>query len=266
MLALLRIPVKPDIAGPVCQNAAEIAMAKVPQHQLYENLAQVGRALGNGSRLELLERLAQAEASVETLAQGIGLTTANASQHLQNLRRAGLVTARRESQQMIYRLTDERTISLIALMRDIAETNLAEVERMVSRVFGESDSEGALEPISRETLKAGIERGELTLLDVRPSDEYWAGHLPGAIHAPLDELDRMLESLPKNEEIVAYCRGPYCALSHEAVQRLRQLGFRVRRFDNGVAEWRAAGLPIETGERAASQPSRHGLPPGRLSS
>lgn len=227
-------------------------MAEASQHQLYENLAQVGRALGNGRRLELLERLAQAEASVETLAQGIGLTTANASQHLQNLRRAGLVTARRDSRQMIYRLTDERIISLIALMRDIAETNLAEVERMVSRVFGDSDSEGALEPMSRETLKAGIERNSLTLLDVRPSHEYRAGHLPGAIHAPLDQLDQMLESLPKDQEIVAYCRGPYCALSREAVQRLNRLGFRIRRFDDGVAEWRAAGFPIETGERPVS--------------
>lgn len=224
----------------------------VSQRQLYDSLAQVGRALGNGSRLELLERLAQAEASVETLAQVSDLTTANASQHLQHLRRAGLVTARRERRQMIYRLTDERIVSLIALMRDVAETNLAEVERMVSQLFGESDSAGALEPMSREALKAGIERDELTLLDVRPEDEYRAGHLPGAVHAPLEQLEQMLASLPKDQEIVAYCRGPYCALSHEAVQRLRRLGLRVRRFEEGVAEWKAAGLPVEGVDQAAS--------------
>ncbi len=222
------------------------------QEQLYDSLAQVGRALGNGSRLALLERLAQAEASVETLARVSDLTTANASQHLQHLRRAGLVTARRDSRQMIYRLTDERIVSVIALMRAVAETNLAEVERMVSQLFGESASEGALEPMSREALKAGIERDELTLLDVRPEDEYRAGHLPGAVHAPLEQLDQMLESLPTDQEIVAYCRGPYCALSHEAVQRLRRLGIRVRRFEEGVAEWKAAGLPIESAEQAAS--------------
>lgn len=224
----------------------------VSQRQLYDSLAQVGRALGNGSRLELLERLAQAEASVETLAQVSDLTTANASQHLQHLRRAGLVTARRERRQMIYRLTDERIVSLIALMRDVAETNLAEIERMVSQLFGESDSAGALEPMSREALKAGIERDELTLLDVRPEDEYRAGHLPGAVHAPLEQLEQMLASLPKDQEIVAYCRGPYCALSHEAVQRLRRLGLRVRRFEEGVAEWKAAGLPVEGVDQAAS--------------
>lgn len=216
-----------------------------PRHQLLDGLAQVGRALGNGSRLALLERLAQAEAPVETLARVAELPVANASQHLQHLRRAGLVTARREGRQMVYRLTDDRVVSLIDLMRQVAESNIAEVERMVSQLFSESDPDGALEPISRDVLRAGLKRGELTLLDVRPEDEYREGHLPGAIHAPIGELDQLLSRISVDQEVVAYCRGAYCALSHDAVRRLRELGYRVRRIEEGFAEWKAAGLPVD---------------------
>jgi len=136
-------------------------------------------------------------------------------------------------------------VQLVGLLGDIAETNLAEAERLVSRLFSEEDADGALEPVSRETLRAGLERGEVTLLDTRPEDEYRAGHLPGAINAPLDQLDQILDQLPRDREIVAYCRGPYCALSHEVVQRLTELGFRVRRFEEGFPEWKAAGLPVQ---------------------
>ncbi|MEX1199081.1 MAG: metalloregulator ArsR/SmtB family transcription factor [Pseudohongiellaceae bacterium] len=217
----------------------------ISRHELFDTLAIVARALGNGNRLELLERLAQAEAPVETLAAAASLSVGNASQHLQQLRRAGLVTARREGRQMIYRLTDDRIILLMGLIRDVAESNLAEAERLVSRLFDDSDADGALEPVSRDELCAALERSAVTLLDVRPADEYRSGHLPGAVNLPMEELDHALEVLPREQEIVAYCRGPYCVLSHQAVQHLRRLGFRVRRFEEGLPEWRAAGLPVE---------------------
>lgn len=217
----------------------------VTQTDLFDTLAVLGRALGSGHRLQLLQRLAQTEASVDVLARSAGLSVGNASQHLQHLRRAGLITARRNGRQMIYRLTDERIVTLMRLMGEVAENNLAEVERMVGRLFGEADAGGALEPMSREALWRAIERHEVTLLDVRPEDEYRGGHLPGAINAPLDQLDRMLDHLPDDREIVAYCRGPWCALSQEAVRRLRELGFRVRRFEEGFPEWKAAGFPVE---------------------
>lgn len=214
------------------------------QQDLFDTLAQVARALGNGHRLALLERLAQSSAAVETLASATDLSIGNASQHLQQLRRAGLVTASRSGKQMIYRLTDERIITLLGLLRQVAETNLAEMERLVSHLFADDDAAGALEAVSSSELLAGLERGEVALLDVRPADEYEAGHLPEAINIPLEQLEAMLDSLPRDKEIVAYCRGPYCALSHEAVQRLRQLGYRVRRFEAGYPEWKAAGLPV----------------------
>ena len=214
------------------------------QQDLLDTLAQVARALGNGHRLALLERLAQGDASVETLANTADLTIGNASQHLQHLRRAGLVTAQRSGKQMIYRLTDERIVNLMGLLRQVAETNLAEMERLVSRLFAEDDADGALKAVGRDELLAGLASGEVALLDVRPEEEYEAGHLPEAINIPLEQLEDMLGKLPRDREIVAYCRGPYCVLSHEAVQRLRQLGYRVRRFEEGYPEWKAAGLPI----------------------
>ncbi|MCK8515524.1 metalloregulator ArsR/SmtB family transcription factor [Methylonatrum kenyense] len=214
------------------------------QQDLLDTLAQVARALGNGHRLALLERLAQGDAPVETLANTTDLTIGNASQHLQHLRRAGLVTAQRSGKQMIYRLTDGRIINLLGLLRQVAETNLAEMERLVSRLFPENDADGVLEAVSRDELLAGLASGEVALLDVRPEEEYEAGHLPEAINIPLAQLEEMLCKLPHDREIVAYCRGPYCVLSHEAVKRLRQLGYRVRRFEEGYPEWKAAGLPI----------------------
>ena len=214
------------------------------QQDLLDKLAQVARALGNGHRLALLERLAQGEAPVETLATTANLTIGNASQHLQHLRRAGLVTAQRCGKQMIYRLTDERIVTLMGLIRQVAETNLAEMERLVSRLFAEDDADGALEAVIRDELLASLASGEVALLDVRPEQEYEAGHLPEAINIPLEQLEAMLDKLPRDREIVAYCRGPYCVLSHEAVKRLRQLGYRVRRFEEGYPEWKAAGLPV----------------------
>lgn len=214
------------------------------QLALFDTLAQVARALGSGHRLALLERLAQGEAAVETLAGTADLTIGNASQHLQHLRRAGLVTAQRSGKQMIYRLTDERVVTLLGLLRQVAETNLAEMERMVGRLFAEDDASGALQAVTREELLAGLSSGQVALLDVRPEEEFEAGHLPEAINIPLEQLESMLDKLPADREIVAYCRGPYCVMSHQAVMRLQRLGYRVRRYEEGYPEWKAAGLPV----------------------
>lgn len=214
------------------------------RQDLFDTLAKIGKALGSGHRLMLLERIAQGEASVETLASAADLTVGNASAHLQHLRRAGLVTATRAGKQMLYRLTDQRIVTLMSLMREVAETNLAEMERLVSRLFADDNADGALEAVSRDELLAGLRTGSVALLDVRPENEFAAGHLPQAINIPLEQLESMLDKLPRDREIVAYCRGPYCVLSHEAVQRLRKLGYQVRRFDEGFPEWKAAGLPV----------------------
>lgn len=214
------------------------------QQDVLDTLAQVARAMGNGHRLALLERLAQMDAPVESLASKTNLTVGNASQHLQQLRRAGLVTASRSGKQMIYRLTDERIVTLMSLLRQVAETNLAEMERLVSQLFADDDAGGAMKAVSRQELLAGLELEEVVLLDVRPEEEYAAGHLPEALNIPLASLETMLDQLPRDREIVAYCRGPYCSLSHEAVMWLRERGFRVRRFAEGFPEWKAAGLPL----------------------
>lgn len=214
------------------------------QQDLLDTLALVGKALGNGHRLALLERLAQSEAPVETLANRADLTVGNTSAHLQHLRRAGLVTATRAGKQIIYRLTDERIITLINLMREVAETNLAQMERLVGQLFASDDPDGTLEAVSRDELLACLRAGSAALLDVRSEQEYLRGHLPDAINLPLDQLESMLDSLPRDREIVAYCRGPYCVLSHQAAERLRKLGFRARRYQEGFPQWKAAGLPV----------------------
>ena len=214
-----------------------------PKRALFEQFAAVARTLGNSHRLELLELLAQGERSVESLADLTGLTIANTSQHLQNLRRAGLVATRREGKRIFYRLADEEVVSLLGSLRQVAERNLAQVERIVASYFRERDS---LEPISREELVRRTRRGLVTLIDVRPAEEYTAGHIPGAINVPLKELARRLKEFPSATEVVAYCRGPYCVLSYEAVWALRHRGFKARRLEDGYPEWKIAGLPVET--------------------
>lgn len=214
------------------------------RQDILDMLAQVAKALGNGHRLAILERLAQTEASVDTLATDVTLTVGNTSAHLQHLRRAGLVSASRSGKHIIYRLTDERIVTLISLLRQVAETNLAEMERLLSRLFATDDAGGSLEAVSQADLLVGLRQGCFTLLDVRSKEEYQAGHLPDAINIPFDELEKLLETLPREREIVAYCRGPYCVLSHQAAERLRNLGYRVRRFTEGYPQWKAAGLPI----------------------
>jgi ArsR family transcriptional regulator len=197
--------------------------------------------LGHAHRLELLEQLAQGERSVEALAQKTGLSIANASQHLQRMRRAGMVTARRDRKFVYYRLADDAALDLLAALGRLAERNMAEVERLMRDYFHDRD---AMEAISREGLLRRMRAGTVTVLDVRPEDEFALGHLPGAMNIPLRALEARLAELDPSREIVAYCRGPYCVLSYEAVAALRARGFKVRRLQDGLPEWRAAGLPI----------------------
>lgn len=213
-----------------------------PKLELYAQFSVVAKALGQAHRLALLELAAQGERSVDSLAESAGLSVANASQHLQQLRQAGLVVARRAGRQVLYRLTDDSVLDLIAALHLVAERNLAGVQRIKESYFHERDS---LEPVTREDLVDRMRDGLVTVLDVRPAEEYAAGHVPGAINVRLDELERRLCELPRDQEIVAYCRGPYCVMSFEAVATLRARGYKVRRMLNGYPEWKAAGLPVE---------------------
>lgn len=212
-----------------------------PKQVLYGQFAEVAKALGHGHRLEILELLAQGERSVEALAERAALSLANASQHLRLMRRAGLLVSRRDGKRILYRLSGSSVLDLAAALRRVAEENLAEVRDTVGGYFRERD---ALEPVSRKELARRLKDGLVTVLDVRPEDEFAAGHLPKAVNIPLRQLARRLRDLPKNREIVAYCRGPYCVLAFEAVALLRDRGFKVRRLEDGYPEWKAAGLPV----------------------
>ena len=211
---------------------------------LFAQFARVAKALGHGHRLELLELLAQGERSVEVLARLTALSVANASQHLQQLRRAALVTSRKSGHFAFYRLADTGVVALVASLRRVAEHNLAEVERLVSCYLHSMDS---FEPVSARELLQRARQGVVTVLDVRPPEEFAAGHLPNAVNIPLKELTRRLGELPRNQEVVAYCRGPYCVLAYEAVAELRRHGFTAWRLEDGLPEWRLAGLPVEVG-------------------
>ncbi len=209
---------------------------------LLAQFALVAKTLSHPDRLELLEHLAQGERSVEALAQRVGLAMANASHHLQQLRRAGLVTTRREGKFIFYALADDSVLALLAALRRVAETGLAEVDRIIGDYFASRDS---LEPVSRNELMERIRAGAVTVLDTRPADEYAAAHLPGALNVPPEALESHLANFDPGQEIVAYCRGPYCVLSFEVVAKLRTRGFTVRRLEDGLPEWKAAGLPVE---------------------
>ena len=213
-----------------------------PSLTMFEHFATVARALGNPYRLLLLQLLGQNETAVEVLAERAGLTVGNASQHLQRLRRAGLVVARKEGQRVLYRLADDAVLDLLGALRKIAQGNLAEVRQLIQSYFHERDR---LEPVSRTELLRRIRGKEVTVLDVRSPQEFSAGHLPGAINIPLDDLSWRLKDLPLSQEVIAYCRGPYCALSYEAVAELRKHGYQALRLEDGYPEWRAAGLPVE---------------------
>ena len=218
-------------------------MSSTPKQALFAEFASVARALGHPHRLELLEHLAQGERSVETLAGGTDLSVANASQHLQQLKRGGLVTTRRDGKFVLYRLADESVLTLLASLRRVAEHNLAEVDRIVRSYFNDRDD---MEPVSREELLKRSRDGLVTVLDVRPADEFALGHVLGAVNIPLQELEARLTELDPAQEVVAYCRGAYCMLSFEAVAALRARGFNVRRLEDGFPEWKAAGLSVES--------------------
>ncbi|WP_246832517.1 metalloregulator ArsR/SmtB family transcription factor [Thioclava sp. DLFJ4-1] len=209
---------------------------------LLEEYALVARALSAPARLMLLEQLAQNERRVEALAEKTGLTVANCSQHLQQLRRAGLVTSRRDGKAIIYRLTDARTLTLLGVLGDVAERNLAQVGEILR---GISNGEDAPEPINRNELAARLSEGSVTVLDVRPADEFADAHIPGALNMAVTELGKFLTDLDRNTEIVAYCRGPYCVYAHQAVAFLRKNGFNARRLDGGLPEWREDGRAIQ---------------------
>ncbi|MDZ7803151.1 metalloregulator ArsR/SmtB family transcription factor [Thiohalophilus sp.] len=214
------------------------------KHDLFAQFARVGKALGNGNRLEILEYLAQGERSVEALANVAGLTVANTSQHLQHLRQAGLVTTRKEGLKVYYRLSSNDVLDLIDALRRVAEHHVAEVEQLINSYLTVKDD---LEPIPRDELLARARDGHVTVIDVRPPEEYAAGHLPGAVNIPLSELEQRLAELGENrdQEIVAYCRGPHCVLAFDAVARLREKGLKARRLEDGYPEWKTAGLPVE---------------------
>lgn len=218
------------------------------KERLYGQYARVGRGLANPHRLEILELLAQAERTVDSLAAELGLSTANTSQHLQGLKRAGLVETRREGLFIHYRLADPAVFELSQALRVVAERRLAELEQLVRNHFQRS----AGEAVSMQDLLARARRGDVIVLDTRPVREYAAGHIAGAISLPVDDLQRRLRSLPKRTEYVAYCRGPYCVYADRAVELLKRSGRRARRLHDGFPEWKAAGLPVEVGAERQS--------------
>lgn len=216
--------------------------SRSPKGLLFSHFAALARVLGSEHRLELLELLAQGEQPVEELTERTGLSFANVSQHLQLLRKSGLVAGRREGKNVHYRLQDGPIVEALTALRALAEHNVAEVRDVIDSYFTKLDS---LEPISSGELLVRLRNDSVTVLDVRPRDEFATGHLPGALNIELGALEAMLAELPTDREIVAYCRGPFCVLSYQAVQILRSRGFAVRRLAQGFPEWKAAGLPIE---------------------
>ncbi len=213
-----------------------------PKHQLNEQFAQIAKALSHAHKLELLELLAQGERSVEVLANVADFTVANTSRHLQQLRRAGLIASRKEGLYVFYRLAGNDVIDLLRSLRRTGQRHITEVNDVVIGYFNDRDS---LEPVSRKQLLRRSNDGLVTILDVRPSEEYAVGHIPGALNVPLGDIEQCLANIPKEQEIIAYCRGEYCVLAFEAVAKIRKKGFTARRLEEGFPEWKAAGLPVE---------------------
>ncbi len=212
------------------------------KQELFAQFAQVAKALAHGNRLELLEFLAQREYSVEDLSRASGLSVANTSQHLQLLRQAGLVPTRKQGVKVIYRLSGEDVVALVGLLRTVTERHLAEVERLMAIYLHSKDS---MEPVGAQELVKRVKEGSAVALDVRPHEEYAAGHISGAIGIPLRDLEQRIVELPKHQEIIAYCRGPYCVLAFQAVAALREKGFKARRLEFGFPEWKYEGYKIE---------------------
>ena len=212
------------------------------KQDLFAQFARVGKAMSNGNRLELLEFIAQGERSVEDLAKVSGLSVANTSQHLQQLRQAGLIACTKRGLKVFYRLSGNDVIDLFNSLRNVAERHLADVQQLVNTFLTVKDD---LEPIPATELLGRVRDGLVTVLDVRPSEEYDAGHVPGAINVPLSELEEHLNELDTTHDVVAYCRGPHCVLAFDAVEKLRQKGITAHRMEDGFPEWKSAGLPVE---------------------
>lgn len=212
------------------------------KHALFEQFSRVAKAMSNGNRLELLEYLAQGERSVDALAGISGMTVANTSQHLQQLRQAGLVTTRKVGQKVYYQLSGDDVTDLLGALQQVAESRLADVERLVNTYLSVKDN---LEPVPASQLLERARDGLVMVLDVRPREEYAAGHLPGAINIPIEELEEHLNDLDQSLEIVAYCRSPHCVLAFDAVAKLRRKGVNARRLQGGFPEWKSEGLPVE---------------------
>ena len=221
-----------------------LAPHRIFKDRLYGQFARIGKALGSPHRLEVLELLAQGERTVDSLATEIGLSLANASQHLRALRHAALVESRKDGLFVYYRLADPTVFDLCAAIRRVAEGRLAELERIVHDYFGDRTTP---EPVGMQELLARTRSNEVVILDTRPANEYEAGHIAGAISVPIDELQRRLKELPKDKDYVAYCRGPYCVYADRAVEMLRSRKRRARRLIEGFPEWRAAGFPTARG-------------------
>ncbi len=211
---------------------------------IYDQFARIGKAVSSPKRLELLDLICQGEHTVETLAKETKLTMANTSQHLQVLRAARFVETEKKGLHVIYRLADQSVCEFYRTMRILAENRLAEVEQITRQFF---EGKEGMEPVDREKLLKRVQEGSVTVLDVRPEEEYRYGHIPQAISIPLQEIENRLLELPRDQEIVAYCRGPYCMLAVKAVEILQAIGFQAIRLDYGVQDWRAHGLPVEVG-------------------
>ena len=212
---------------------------------IYEQIARIGQATASPSRLELLDLLSQGPRTVEALAQQTGQSVATTLHHLQVLRRARLVDGEKAGLYVTYRLADPQVGDFFLELRQLAESRLAEVQQVTRQYL---QQRGALEPVDNEELVRRVRAGEVTVIDVRPREEYVAGHIPGAISVPLADLPKRLRDLRKRHDIVAYCRGPYCVMSLDAVDLLRRKGFRAQRLEHGVVEWRAQGWRVDTGE------------------
>ena len=210
--------------------------------RLYEAIGRVALALGSAGRLQILEFVAQGERSVDALARMTGLSTANASKHLQALRQAGLVSARKDGLRVYYSIAGDDVAALMSALREVSEHRVAEVEKLLRTWLAHRDEMEAVP--AREVLERA-RKGLVVVLDVRPPEEFSAGHLPGAVNIPIHELEKRMKELPKRKEVIAYCRGPYCLMSYDAVSLLRRKGLKARRLEAGLPEWRAAGLPVE---------------------
>ena len=232
-----------DSQGPAGRRAELPVGTRAAKDDLHEVFARVGKALANGHRVEMLDLLAQGERSVESLAGAATISIGLASAHLHTLRAAGLVTSRRDGNRVLYRISGEDAYALLAALRTVASGRVADAERAARAYLGEP-----IEALSRTELLERVSAGTAVVVDLRPREEYAAGHVAGAISIPLSELEARLAELPVDIDVVAYCRGPYCAMAPQGVALLRRLGRRATRMEAGFPEWSLAGLPVRTGD------------------